>query len=132
MNQEKDSPFQGWEEIVRNSFLTTLEAAKYIKPGTPEWDCVWHCLQGYKLYAERNHEYEKMTTAPKNKDDHKMMPLMEWEVDMILEALEYHTFLLADKMDSKNYFKCHDLILRCKLEKQKHFVSSQKHRFMMF
>ena len=47
-----EDPFENWDCIIRDMFLSTLDAAKEIKPNTPEWTFVWNSLHCYKSYAE--------------------------------------------------------------------------------
>lgn len=48
----RDQTVESWETAIREVFLAALEAAKDIKPNTPEWNLIWNSLHCYKTYAE--------------------------------------------------------------------------------
>jgi len=56
MDKKPTEPFESWDDIIRDMFLSTLEAAKEIKPNTFEWTFVWNSLYCYKAYAESKYE----------------------------------------------------------------------------
>ncbi len=55
-----------WHEIIKDTFITTLECAKEIEPGTHEWDFVWSALHTFKEYAEKREERERKKAKPPN------------------------------------------------------------------
>jgi len=41
-------------ELIKNSFLMSIQMAKDVKPLTPEWDFVWGILDLCKEYYEES------------------------------------------------------------------------------
>ncbi len=56
MEAENKDPFEPWDKLIRESFLSALEAAKEIQPNTPQWSFIWDLLSYFKLYAERKYK----------------------------------------------------------------------------
>lgn len=59
IKEKDDPPPREFSESMRAVFLASLEAAKEIKPITPEWYFVWSSLNAYKTWAEARGRSER-------------------------------------------------------------------------
>lgn len=51
-NAKMPATEQEYESLVRQTYLHSLDAAKDLKPNTPEWELVWSVLDSAKDYYE--------------------------------------------------------------------------------
>lgn len=58
--------------------------------------------------------------------------LNESEVDMILESMNFYLNVLIDQDDFKEFTNANDIIVKFRLEKQKHFIEEQKRKSLDF